>query len=114
MTSPQVTGILITHLLKPAGYGEEGVKGLHPVDPKGTGAGTGAHYESQSHWMGSFSAAASSSSHSTGIGGPLQHSSGKAAARSSSRLDARVVDIVTEMVDAIELSIWDAALDKNG
>ena len=30
------------------------------------------------------------------------------------RLDFRVVEIVTEMIDAIELSIWDAVVDRVG
>ena len=30
------------------------------------------------------------------------------------KLDASVVGIINEMVDAIELSIWDAAVDKSG
>ena len=109
----KVTGILITHLLKPtgAGYNEEGT-----ISPLTDQPSCNLYENLPSHWAGSFSSVSSvmhsSSSH---IVAPSTHNTGKVPTRSGGKkLDPRVVEIITEMTDAIELSIWDAALDKGG
>ena len=110
-----MTGILITHLLKPTGPGYNDEESISPLAD--LPSGNGNPYESTpSHWTGSFSSVSSamhSSSPHTLPPGP--HSTGKAPSRlGGKKLDTRVVEIITEMTDAIELSIWDAALDKGG
>jgi hypothetical protein len=108
-----VTGILITHLLKPIGpgYSDEGsVSSLADLP-------AGNLYDSlPSHWTGSFSSVPSAvNSSSSPHTAPGPHSAGRPPSRpGDKRLDTRVVEIITEMTDAIELSIWDAALDKGG
>jgi hypothetical protein len=101
-----VTGILITHLLKPQ-------RQKHSKDNKRSSdtPGEAPLYDSQTLQRTGLPSAP----FYAGMSGDRAGSSSSSASSSptpGAKLDPGVIGIINEMVDAIELAIWDAAVDK--
>ena len=97
-----MTGILITHLLKPS-------RQKHFKDDNKDTPGEAPQFDSQTLQRTGPTSAPS-------IGGVFGDRAGSTSPSPTpgAKLDASVVGIINEMVDAIELAIWDAAVDKTG
>lgn len=101
-TLQEVTGILITHLLKPS-------RQKYFKDDNKDTPGDAPLFDSQALQRTGPPSAPS-------IGGVFGDRAGSSSPSPTpgAKLDASVVGIINEMVDAIELAIWDAAVDKTG